>query len=65
MLKLANSSRENAIIAVKRMLEEGKTIYPLPFGDGDTMFVSSDEDAIKGIDAIEVGDKVYLIGFKK
>ena len=65
MLKVPKSTREEAIDAVKSMLRENKEVFPLPFGDGNSMFVSSKKDAIRAIDAIEVDGKVYLIGFKK
>lgn len=65
MLKAAMTRREEALQKVAMMKETGEKISALSFGDGDSMFISSDENLIRGIDVVEVDGEFYFIGFKK
>ncbi|MDT8284905.1 MAG: hypothetical protein RQ767_05215 [Thermovirgaceae bacterium] len=47
------------------MKETGEKISALSFGDRNTMFKSSDENLIGGIDVVEVYGEFYFIGLKK
>jgi|GEM_PF-5041826 len=64
MFKMAKQDNE-AITLAKQMAKTGEKLLPLAFGDGDSMFIASESDLIRALDAVVVDDVMYFIGFKK
>ena len=65
MIKMASSIDNEARTLAKKMRATGEKLLPLAFGDGNSMFVTSDVELIRAIDVVEVDDVMYFIGFKK
>ena len=64
-IKMASPVEDEARTLAKRMNETGEKVLPLAFGDGDSMFVASDINLIRGLDVVEVDGVMYFVGFKK
>ena len=62
MLRTASSMIENAKKEIETMKETGEIIRPIPFGEEDSLFVTSDDTLIRAYDVVEVNGVMYFIG---
>jgi hypothetical protein len=66
MFMTAQTRKEQAIEAIRAMVERGETVCTMRFGEsGGELTVSADKTRVMAFDVVEVDGTMYFLGFGK